>query len=115
VAELLLDTDVLIDHLRGHRRLLAGADNFAYSVLTAAELWAGASADEAILRPLLASMREVPLTRQMAELAGSLRRKHKIPLADAVIAATALSEGLELLSRNQRHYAPVPGLRLRKP
>jgi len=44
VAELLVDTDVFIDHLRGAAELKAGRNRLHYSVITRAELFAGNSA-----------------------------------------------------------------------
>ena len=40
-AGLLVDTDVLVDHLRGTRRLTAAAAPFGVSVVTRCELFAG--------------------------------------------------------------------------
>ena len=40
-AEVLVDTDVLIDHLRGARRLRAGARSLGISVVSRCELFAG--------------------------------------------------------------------------
>jgi predicted nucleic acid-binding protein len=113
VADVLVDTDVLIDHLRGSRRLRAGRDQLAYSVITRAELWAGSSAAHAPLGALLAPMRELDVDRQIAERAGRIRRQTGIGLADALIAATALVHDLELMTRNQRDFRRVSGIRLR--
>jgi predicted nucleic acid-binding protein len=114
MAELLLDTDVFVDHLRGVRRLDPGGEAF-YSVVTRAELFAGRRADEVALRRLLAPFAEVPVDRGVAELGGRVRREAAIALPDALIAATALRHGLTLLTRNRRHYGRVPRLRLRSP
>jgi hypothetical protein len=75
VAELLVDTDVCIDHLRGVKRL-PRASRLGYSVITRAELLAGAtSEDEANVRRLLAGMDELAVDRRVAEKAGLLRRQ----------------------------------------
>ena len=61
MAELLVDTDVCIDHLVGRRRLPRGAGRLGYSVITRAELLAGANDDdEPNVRRLLAGMDENP-------------------------------------------------------
>jgi len=62
VADLLVDTDVLIDHLRGARRQQApGGGSLSYSVITRCELLAGPERQEEAVRRLLASLREPPL------------------------------------------------------
>jgi predicted nucleic acid-binding protein len=103
---------VLIDHLRGARAFAAPAGTVSYSVVTRAELFAGKASQEAVVEQLLAPMRELALDRSIAERAGRLRRDHGVALADALIAATALAHGLDLLTRNRRHFVRVPGLRI---
>ena len=115
MAEVLLDTDVLVDHLRGARRLRKTADQFAYSVVTRAELYAGRGTDEARVRVLLAPMREVVVDRTIAERAGILRRGMRIVMPDALIAATALELGIPLVTRNRRDFQAVPDFRLLDP
>jgi predicted nucleic acid-binding protein len=111
MADLLLDTDVFVDHLRGARRL-EPPERGAYSVLTRAELFAGRSADERTLRRMLARLEELPVDRGVAELGGRIRRHAGIALPDALIAATAVRSGRTLFTRDVRHFERVPGLRL---
>jgi predicted nucleic acid-binding protein len=115
VADLLVDTDVFIDHLRGDRRLLAGRDRLSYSVVTRAELFAGRSANRDGLRQLLAAHLELPVDREVAELAGLVRRETGARLPDALIAATAIVHGFTLVTRNRRDFDRVPRLRVREP
>jgi predicted nucleic acid-binding protein len=110
VADALVDTDVLVDHLRGVSRL-AGGRSLRYSVITRCELFAGREEEERI-RLLLAPMGELPVDREIAELAGRLRRMTAIRIPDALIAATALTARLPLLTRNRRHFERVPELEL---
>jgi predicted nucleic acid-binding protein len=112
VPDLLADTDVLIDHLRGARALAPGSARVSYSTITRAELFAGRASQEAAVRTLLDPFREIAVDRTVAELGGRLRREHGVRLADALIAATALTHELELLTRNVRDFAAVPGIRL---
>lgn len=115
MPDLLVDTDVLVDHLRGARRFDPAAATVAYSAITRAELFAGRASEEATVRTLLDPFRELPVERAVAELGGRLRRERGVGIADALIAATALVHDLVLLTRNVRHFARVPDLRLGAP
>ena len=44
MGDILVDTDVFIDHLRGARQLTPGRHRLHYSVITRAELFAGNTA-----------------------------------------------------------------------
>lgn len=110
MADVLVDTDVLIDHLRGARRLSVEGLQLSYSVVTRCELFAGRSAQEERVGQLLGPFRELPVDRAVAEQAGRLRRAGGIATADALIAATAQRHGLALWTRNVRHFAAVPDL-----
>ncbi len=107
-------TDVCIDQLAGLRRLPTTAGRLAYSIITRAELMAGAGDQEAGVRRFLARMEEIPVDRRITDRAGLLR--HALPalrLPDALIAATALTHGVALATRNRRDFRHVEGLRLR--
>jgi predicted nucleic acid-binding protein len=114
VADLLVDTDVFVDHLRGASELKVGRNRLHYSVITRAELFAGNSASDLAAR-LLGPLREIAVDRAIAERAGRIRRETGIRLPDALIAASALERGLILTTRNRRGFERVPGLRLRVP
>jgi toxin FitB len=112
VPDVLIDTDVFIDHLRGAAELRPGKNRLHYSVITRAELFAGSSAT-AQVSLLLAPFRELPVNRAVAERAGRIKRESGLRMPDALIAATALEHGLSLATRNRHHFQPVQGLRLR--
>ena len=112
MADVLVDTDIFVDHLRGATEFHPKAHRAHYSAITRAELFAGSSATEAVSR-LLAPFREIPVDRTVAERAGRIQREHAIGIADALIAATALEHGLGLVTRNRRHFGSVRGLRIR--
>jgi len=113
-AELLVDTDVLIDHLRGGRRLSADVQPLGVSVVTRCELFAGRDEPE-LLRRFLWPMIELPIDGTIAELAGITRRRTGIATPDALIAATALFHHIPLMTRNRRHFDLVEGLRVVTP
>ena len=114
MADLLVDTDVFVDHLRGARRLRVRGHRVHYSVITRAELFSGRRGiDESIA--LLAPFREIPVDRRIAERAGEIRRETGIRLPDALIAATALAWEIPLTTRNRKDFEKVPGLALLAP
>ncbi len=112
MADVLVDTDIFVDHLRGVVELKAGRHRLHYSVITRAELFAGTAATD-IVGTLLGPLRELLVDRAVAERAGRIRRESAIRLPDALIAATALEHGLQLATRNRRDFDRVRGLRLR--
>ena len=112
MADLLVDTDIFIDHLRGADKLVPGRHRVHYSVITRAELFAGSTASN-LVTMLLAPFREIPLDRTVAERAGRIRRESGIRLPDALVAATAVEHKLGLATRNRSDFEPVRGLRLR--
>ncbi|MEX2458197.1 MAG: type II toxin-antitoxin system VapC family toxin [Actinomycetota bacterium] len=113
MAEVLVDTDVLINHLAGRRRFDPGAETVWYSVVTRCELFAGRDANERVINRLLTPFTEIAVDRSIAERAGRLRRDLRIRTPDALIAASALAHRLELLTGNARDFAKVPGLTVR--
>lgn len=112
MADVLVDTDIFIDHLRGAAELKAGSHRLHYSVITRTELCAGTTGTDLATR-LLAPLREIPVDRAIAERAGRIRRESGLRMPDALIAATALERTLRLATRNQKDFEPVRGLRLR--
>jgi predicted nucleic acid-binding protein len=120
---ILVDSDVLIEHLRGkrpakdwlvHARQSSGP--LAISVVSLTEIAGGMRSPERreVMR-LLGSMQRFEVTEQVAWRASTLMREYRrshsgIGLGDYLIAATALTEGLELATLNVRHYPMFPGL-----
>jgi predicted nucleic acid-binding protein len=114
-SDLLLDTDICIDHLRGARRLTTTTEDASYSVITRCELYAGYETDEARVEALLGPLNEIPVERAVAIRAGRLRRSVALRTPDAIIAATAIEHGLQLVTRNIRDFGAIRGLRIRDP
>lgn len=112
-----LDTSVLIDHLRGDeraRRALTAvrAENStpSASVLTKTELLAGMrAAERSETRALMSTIEWLDVDDDLAERAGTLAarfvRSHPgIEVVDFVIAATAERLEARLLTRNRKHF-----------
>ncbi len=106
--EYLLDTNILIGLLERHpetvtlihgHRVTVG--QCAYSAITRMELlgYPGLTAgDEATIQALLARMAYLPVTLDIEDRAIAIRRRHRIKLPDAIIAATAKVHHLKLLT-----------------
>lgn len=113
MSGLLLDTDVLIDHIRGSQPLEVGGS--AVSVVTRTELFAGREREEPAVEALLGRLSEIEVTADIARRAGRIRRSTGLDVADALIAATALEHGMKVMTRNLRHFERVAGLELQPP
>ena len=110
----LLDTDVLIEYLRGRSHaaqfLEAIEGELLISAITVAELFSGArgSQETDALDQFLLAFQIVPVDDRLARQGGLMRQQyhpsHGIGLADAIIAATALDREAQLLTFNRRHY-----------
>jgi predicted nucleic acid-binding protein len=124
MAVILLDTSILIDHLRGYPpavsalSAVAGAGHrLAGSVLTRVEVFAGMRpSEERITRRLLDIMDWVPVDEAIADDAGRLAnyflKSHPtIDPVDYVIAATADRSDAILWTRNLNHFPMFPGLK----
>lgn len=111
MADVLIDTDVFIDHLRGAAEIKPGRHRLHYSVITRAELFAGTTGTDLAAR-VLAPFREIPVDRPIAERAGWIRREVGLRMPDALIAATALERKLSLATRKKKHFDQVRGLRM---
>jgi predicted nucleic acid-binding protein len=120
---ILVDSDVLIEHLRGQataRDWLVSARQssgpLAISVVSLTEVAGGMRQPEQreVMR-LLGSMQRFEVTEQVAWRAATLTQEYRrsnsgIGLGDYLIAATALTEGLELATLNIRHFPMFPDL-----
>ena len=117
----LLDTNVWIDAHAGtddacrvfaQARTVPGAW-IAFSAMNKVEVlgYSGLTpADEKELRALLAEFEEVPILPGVIEEAIRVRRLHKLKTPDAIIAATALLQQAELVTRNTGDFKKVTGL-----
>lgn len=106
----LLDSTVLIDHLRGIdaatqwlRKLREG--EAVVSVITRAEVLCGGTDEESLAAYELCEQFEcLPLTKDTATRAAELRRANGWKLPDALQAAAALGGGLRLVTRDSRDF-----------
>lgn len=118
---ILVDTDVMVDFLRGDPKAVAlvqtHSTRIILSSIVAAELYAGARGDEELskLDSLISIFRVVPVSVELARAGGLYRRdyakSHGLGLADAIIAATAEAENADLKTLNTKHYPMIRGLK----
>ena len=120
---ILLDTDVLIDFLRGRDEAVSlvtiNSDRIILSSIVVAELYAGVRGgkedrEQTVLERFLSLFRIVPVSGDIAKLGGLYKRDygkaHGVGIADAIVAATATTEDAELKTLNVKHYPMLRNL-----
>jgi predicted nucleic acid-binding protein len=116
----LLDTDVLIDYLRGKKEaasfLEQNLSQCSISVLTVAELYSGAktSRHSLSIEALTSLLPTLPVDFVISKKAGEYRSRygssHGTGIVDAILAATAEKYGAQLVSRNRKHFPMIENL-----
>jgi len=113
---ILLDSDVVIEILRGTKDVIADAERFARdgvptycTAINWAEVFAGVRAgEESATQAFFDARGEVVLDSATGRRAGGYLarygRSHGVAIADALIAAAASTAGLRLWTRSRRHY-----------
>jgi predicted nucleic acid-binding protein len=114
MAQLLIDTDVLIDYLRDRADAVAYLESLtpplSVSAITVAELYAGVrdGAERITLDGFVNSFQVIAIDEAIAVRAGVIRRdfgkSYGTGLADAVIAATAEALPADLVTLNSKHF-----------
>ena len=121
---ILVDTSVLIDHLRGVgpsrtalESAIASGERLACSVLTRVEVLAGMRpAEEAATRRLLDALEWCEVDVETADRAGALANRYLkshpgVDPVDYVIAATAELLDATLWTKNVKHFPMIAGLK----
>ena len=117
MAKYLLDTTVIIDHLRGNKKVNSRLEEIGLQgdvagccCINIAETYAGMREKEKEKTDkFIESLHYFEVTRKIAKLAGELRQKHArkgktLVTADVIIAATAIIYNSILFTRNIKHY-----------
>lgn len=120
---IVVDTSVLIDHLRGderaHRALRSAADKgerLVASVVTKVEILAGMRAEEEPnTRRLMQVLDWIPVDDVIAEHAGQLANRYLrshlgVDPVDYIIAATTRTLDAALWTRNIKHFPMIADL-----
>ena len=114
-GRILIDTDVIIWHMRGNENARAAIyhiENPVISIITQMELVQGLrnKQEQVILHRFLEQLgfEVLPVSDIISHRALFLmeewRLSHQMLMADAMISATAIEHGLPLLSGNEKHY-----------
>lgn len=116
IKKWLIDTDVLIDYLRGVDQAATFLEKMVenticyLSVITVAELYAGIKEgkERQLLERFLQAFEIISIDDNIARIGGLYRRdygkSHGIGLADALIAATAEQCHSSLVTMNKKHF-----------
>jgi predicted nucleic acid-binding protein len=118
----LVDTNILIDHLRGDARateflldIETGRTKGCVSVLTEYELLSVSDLkanEKREIERLLLVLPRLAITSRVARLAAEFRSRYHTDIADALIAATARARSATLVTRNLKDFQRIKGLRL---
>lgn len=125
MKKILLDTSVIIDFLRRldkEKSLFyrVSDEELAISIITHSELFAGKSIWEKndvrkSVEQTLSGLNIIPLTQDMSKKAGYIKaHKSQVSLIDAIIAATAIVNNLELVTLNIRDFEEIKDLKILK-
>jgi predicted nucleic acid-binding protein len=120
---MLVDTDVLIWHLRGYPQATRRLDELSALTLSAVSYLevlqgmrnkAELTAVKKMLQHRAANLLPVSevITQRAIELMEAITLSHGLQMGDALIAATALNHGLPLLTANLKHFRAVEGLKV---
>ena len=124
----LIDTDILIDALRGYtpagefiRKVQDSPFGITISSITAMELLVGCH-DSAELRRItshIEALRTIHITEAASaraiEWIRLFRLSHSLQIPDALIAACAYTSGLPLYTNNTKHFKMLPSLTIIRP
>lgn len=114
----IIDSDVMIDYLQGLESARIELGKYAVreaSMVSWMEVMAGAETpqEESDCARFLETFRFHDITREVAAEAVALRKAFRLKLPDAIIWATARTQGCLVVTRNTKDYPlSEPGIRI---
>ena len=120
----LVDTDILIDFFRKNEPAIDYLDSlgdWSLSVITGLELIAGAKdkREVAEIDNVLVIYNAIQVIPEISQLAYNLMKTYSkangLDPCDALIAATAIYEGLKLSTKNEKHFRNIEALEIESP
>jgi predicted nucleic acid-binding protein len=114
----IIDSDVLIDYLQGLEGAKKELERYSrreISIISWMEILAGAQGteEEKACRDFLSGFTVHQLSIEIAAEAVKVRKKFRTRLPDAIVWATARTEGCLLVTRNSKDFPPSePGVRI---
>ena len=116
MANILLDSDVIIEWLRGHEpfvtqiaQLLEQHSQLFWTPVSVAEVYAGVrKSEETKAGNLFILLESVSISPDIGKKAGEYlklyAKSHGVEIADVLVAACAFRENLSLWTLNRKHY-----------
>lgn len=123
MAGYLLDSGIVIRHLRGHKEIvqllrgLGKTGRMAISAVTRLEIHAGMHEEERHdTQRFLSRLLTYPIDEEIADRAGDYLYEYRrqgitLSIPDVIIATTAILHRLTLVTSNTKHF-PMPGVSL---
>ena len=119
----LLDTNAVIYYFKGMQKAVAvfklledANEDINLSVITKIELLSFDNEDELKnIDRLLANSRIFSLDDEIVDKTIEVRKKYKLKLPDAIIAATAMINNLTLVTHNKKDFKKIRGLKIIDP
>ena len=114
----LIDSDMIINHLRKFFNLfdflsplIEEQTVFKVSVISKAEVFAGQSSklvkQQRLIESIFVFFEVMDITSDIAKKAGEYKRDYRVPLIDAIIAASAVLNKAILITRNTKHFKEI--------
>jgi predicted nucleic acid-binding protein len=124
--QIIVDSSVLIDHLRGFKKatqkideLKQSGSRYCISVITEAEVFSGKDYDSKDKRKdildLLKFFRKINVDSSTAQKAAEFRRNYGVALDDCIIAATAFSEKCTIWTKNAEDFSKIKEVKVVEP
>jgi predicted nucleic acid-binding protein len=101
------DTNILVDYLKGVSAAREELQQYRIrqiSIITFIEVMVGAknAAEESAIRGFLATFEVLELSAEIAQEAIAIRQELRLKIPDAIVYATARTQGCMLVSRNTK-------------